>query len=240
VLRIIDSHISKLLRVVTRTKLKRFTVVDGNGELSMRSAITNFQVKGANLDTISAERASMAFVLRKMEVVVLALTIWSLPQSNVDVSVTTDLESSEPSVVASDELLLGFFSPGVPLRVVWGVEISIDVKVVLKHCISPAATHAKSGIVMTLRVIYLWVCVSRVSVRVIAGTPTVVLEGEILEVFTCFPTGIPIVSILLWSEIKVSVTIISETALVAPVLVLFIEIVAVDSIRPSTTHAFSF
>ena len=83
--------------------------------------------------------------------------------------------------MGSDELLLWFFSPSVPLLVVWSVEVSLDIEIVLEDGICPAASHAPSSIVMALRIIDLRILMLWVSEAVVAGAPTIVLQSEVLE-----------------------------------------------------------
>jgi len=142
--------------------------------------------------------------------------------------------------VGSDELLLWLFSISVPLLVVWSVEVSLDIEIVLKDGVCPAASHAPTGIVMALRIIDLWILMLRVSKAVVTGAPTVVLQSEVLEVFTSLTTSYPCVTVVSWSKSKVSVPIVSVAPDVGVISVLLVDVVAVDSIGPSATHSFSF
>ena len=81
------------------------------------------------------------------------------------------------------------FSISVPLLVVWSVEVSLDIEIVLKDGVCPAASHAPTGIVMALRIIYLWVLAGRIAKAVVTGAPTVVLQSEVLKVFTSLTTS---------------------------------------------------
>ena len=119
-----------------------------------------------------------------MHIVVLALAIRALPETDVDIGVAPNAEGSVPLVVASDELLLLLAATSVPLGITGGVQVSLDVEVVLEDGVGPSASHSEAGIVVALGVVDLWVLVGRVSKGIVTGAPAIVLQSEVLEVFT--------------------------------------------------------
>ena len=61
----------------------------------MGLSITGLELEvRSELDTVSEELTFVLVILGEMEVIVHALTIWSLPESDVDVSGTVNLEGS--------------------------------------------------------------------------------------------------------------------------------------------------
>jgi hypothetical protein len=124
----------------------------------------------------------------------------------------------------------------VILLVIRSLKVPFDVEVVRMHCICPTATEWNSLTVSTIVVVTLVVGSNGRSIGIVATAPTIILQSKEGIIFTSFSAGVLVVSILLWSEIEISVTIIVVATEVSVVRFLDVSVVGVHGIRPSSAH----